>query len=118
LKLRVLPSVALELVSSTAVSRGVDKGGEHTEKASDSPPSWLLSIRASSKSWDRREGRYGGGEGGEEAKGEVRHQKISVGPIGKLTSYIGNLLACFGIEASIPRPTTSPKGPRLLLFDY
>jgi hypothetical protein len=59
-----------------------------------------------------------GEEGEEEAKGEVRHQKISVGPIGKLTSYVGNLLACFGIEASIPRPTTSPKGPRLLLFDY
>jgi hypothetical protein len=57
-------------------------------------------------------------EGEEEAKGGVRHQKMSDGPIGKLTSYIGNLLACFGIEASIPRPTMSPKGPRLLLFDY
>jgi hypothetical protein len=37
-----------------------------------------------------------GEEGEEEAKGEVRHQKISVGLIGKLTSYVGNLLACFG----------------------
>ena len=53
--------------------------------------------------------------GEEEAKGEIRHQKMSVGPSGKL---ISNLLACFGIEASISRPTTSPKGPRLLLFDY
>jgi hypothetical protein len=36
LKLRILPSVALELVSSTAVSRAVLKGDEHTEKASES----------------------------------------------------------------------------------
>jgi hypothetical protein len=53
-----------------------------------------------------------------EAKGEVRQQKMSVGRIGKLTSYISNLLAYFGIEVSLPRPTTSLEGPRLLLFDY
>ena len=43
------------------------------------------SIIASSKSWDRRKGWYG--EEGKEAKGEVRHQKMSVGPFGKLISY-------------------------------
>jgi hypothetical protein len=54
------------------VSRAVDKGGEYTEKALDSPPSWLSSVRASSKSWDGKKGWYGK-EGEEEAKGEVRH---------------------------------------------
>jgi hypothetical protein len=38
------------------VSRAVDKGDEYTEKAPDSPPSWLSSIRASSKSWDGKKG--------------------------------------------------------------
>jgi hypothetical protein len=47
----------------------------------------------------RRKVWYGEEEGEEEAKGKVRHQKMSVDPIGKLTSYIGNLLAYFGIEA-------------------
>jgi hypothetical protein len=56
LKFRVLPSVTWELASSTAVLRAVDKGGEHTEKALDSPPSWMSSIRASSKSWDGKKG--------------------------------------------------------------
>ena len=54
------------------MSRAVDKGGEYTEKALDSPPSWLSSVRASSKSWDGKKGWYGK-EGEEEAKGEVRH---------------------------------------------
>jgi hypothetical protein len=39
LKLRTLPSVALELASSTAVSRAVLKGDDHTEKASESSSS-------------------------------------------------------------------------------
>jgi hypothetical protein len=72
LKFRVLPSVTWELASSTAVSRAVDKGGEHTKKALDSPPSWLSPVRASSKSWDGKKG-WCGEEGEEEAKGEVRH---------------------------------------------
>ena len=95
----------------------MDNGDGYTEKASDSSPSWLSSVRASSKS---RDGKKDGvvKRVKKRQKGEVRHQKISVGLIGKLTSYVGNPLACFGIEASIPRPTTSPKGPRLLLFDY
>jgi hypothetical protein len=56
LKLRVLPSVAWELESSTAVLRAVDKGDEHTEKASDSPPPQSSSIIASSKSWIEEKG--------------------------------------------------------------
>jgi hypothetical protein len=60
------------------VSRAVNKGDEHTEKASDSPPSRSASIIASSESWDRRKGWCGEEEGEEEgeegAKGEVRHQ--------------------------------------------
>jgi hypothetical protein len=97
LKLRVLPLVAWELASSTAVSREVLKGEEHTEKASESPLqklSMVAKVRIE-----------------EEEKGKVRAQgshKISVGLIGNETSYIGNLLACFGIEASIPRPAASP----------
>jgi hypothetical protein len=57
----------------------------------------------------------------EEEKGKPRAQvshKISVGPIGNETSYIGNLLACFGVEASIPRLIMSLRGPRLLRSDY
>jgi hypothetical protein len=50
--IRVLPSVAWEL--ALPVSRAVDKGDEHTEKALDSLPSRSSSIIASSKSWDRR----------------------------------------------------------------
>jgi hypothetical protein len=48
---------------------------------------------ASSKSWDRRKGWCGEEEREEEVKGEVRHQKMSVGPIRKLTS---KLLAYLG----------------------
>jgi hypothetical protein len=73
----------------------VNKGDGYTEKASDSLPSWLSSIRASSKSQDGKKGWYNK-ESEEEAKDEIRHQKISVGLIGKLTSYVSNLLACFG----------------------
>jgi hypothetical protein len=69
------------------VSSAVDKGDKHTEKASDSLLSRSSSIIASSKSWDRRKGWCGEEEGEEEAKGKVRHQKISVGPFGTLISY-------------------------------
>jgi len=55
------------------VSRAVDKGDEHIEKASKSLPSRPSSIIASSRSWDRRKGWYGEEEGEEGAKGEVRH---------------------------------------------
>jgi hypothetical protein len=61
----------------------MDKGDDHTEKALNSLPSRSLFIIASSKSWDRRKGLCGE----EEAKSEVRHQKIFVGPFGKLISY-------------------------------
>jgi hypothetical protein len=84
--IRVLPSVAWELALSTAVLRAVDKGDAHTEKALDSLPSRSSSIIASSKSWNRRKGWYCEEEG-KEAKGEVRYQKISVCPFGKLISY-------------------------------
>jgi hypothetical protein len=50
-------------------------------------------------------------------KGKYKPQKISVGPIRKAISYIGNLLACSGIDLSLLPLTTSSKGLRLLLFD-
>ena len=100
------PSVAWELASSKAVSGAMLMAEEHTEKTSESPPSKSSMVAK---------------VGIEEEKGKPRAQvshKISVDPIGNETSYIGHLLARFGIEASIPRLTTSPRGPRLLLSDY
>jgi hypothetical protein len=100
-----------ELASSTAVSSAVDKGDKHTEKASDSLLSRSSSKIASSKSWDRRKGWCGKEEGEEEAKGKVRHKKSLLAHLGSKSAIISNPLALL-------RPTTSPKGPRLLLFDY
>jgi hypothetical protein len=92
------------------VSRAVLKGEEHTEKASESPPS-----KPSIVSRVRIE---------EEEKGRTRVQvlrqvtKISISLIRIKFSYISNLLTYLGIEEAILRLITSPKGPRLRLFDY
>src|ERR1700728_5497435 len=72
LKFRVLPSITWELALSTARCQELWIRAVSTlRKALDSPPSWLSSVRASSKSWDGKKGWYGK-EGEEEAKGEVR----------------------------------------------
>ena len=63
------------------MSRAVDKGDEHTEKASDSLPSLSSSIIVSSKSWDRRKRWCGEEEGEEEAKGEVKDTRNLCWPI-------------------------------------
>ena len=51
------------------MSRAVDKGDKHTEKASDSPPFWSSFMIASIKSWIEEKGgvvKKEGEEGGEE----------------------------------------------------
>jgi hypothetical protein len=53
---RSLINIRLALVSCTAVLRAVDKGDEHTEKASDSLLSQSSSMIASSKSWIEEKG--------------------------------------------------------------
>ena len=78
------------------MSRAMLMAEEHTEKASESPPSKSSMVAKVGIEEEKREPRA-----------QVSH-KISVGPIGNETSYIGNVLARFGIEASIPRLTTSP----------
>jgi hypothetical protein len=100
LKLIVLPSVTRELALSTTVSTGSLRGEEHTENASDSPPSKSSSMIA---------------------RVMIEEEGCTIKGEGKLKNLLAHPLAYFaylGIEPSILRLTTSLKGLRLLLFDY